>query len=237
MYSTSYVKLDTQLMVGQSFDGAAIMAGIKTGVAKRFTDLIPHAVFVHCYAHKLNLTLQDATNQLKDVSDILLIVQNVSVFVERSAKRHALFEHLQGDEKKNSSQLLCNSMIFKISSVEIVCALYKYLLTFLEIVDDDNDKTVGVSARGFLKQVKNFDFVFYCNVLLLLYEKTHVLSKFLQLPNKNIVQALELCEVTIMDLNAIKNNYEQIFESAKKFVTKKILKLLSIIAIPKSDNV
>ena len=74
-------KLNTQLMVGQSFDGAATMAGIKTGVAKRFTDLIPHVVFVHCYAHKLNLALQDATNQLKDVSDILLILQNVSVFV------------------------------------------------------------------------------------------------------------------------------------------------------------
>jgi hypothetical protein len=57
-------------MVAQSFDGAATMAGIKTGVAKRFTDLIPHAVFVHFYAHKLNIALQDSTNKLKAVRDI-----------------------------------------------------------------------------------------------------------------------------------------------------------------------
>ena len=101
------LNLDTQHMVAQSFDGAATMAGIKTGVAKRFTDLIPHAVFVHCYAHKLNLALQDATNKLKAVSDVLLIVQNVSVFVERSAKRHTLFEHLQGDEKKATLHNFC----------------------------------------------------------------------------------------------------------------------------------
>jgi hypothetical protein len=93
--------------------------------------------------------------------------------------------------------------------------LYKYLLTFLEIVDDDNDKTIGAAARGFLKQVKNFDFVFYSNVLLILFEKTHMLSKFLQMPNNNIVHALELCDVTIMDLNTLKNNYDEILESVK----------------------
>ena len=65
--------------------------------------------------------------------------------------------------------------------------MYKYLITFLEIVDDDNDKTIGATARGFLKQVKCFNFVFYCNVLVLLFEKTYILSKFLQKPNNNVV--------------------------------------------------
>jgi hypothetical protein len=180
-------------MVAQSFDGAATMAGIKTGVAKRFTDLVPHAVFFRCYALKLNLAIQDATNKLKSVSDILLIVQNVSVFVERSAKRHTLFEHLQGDEKKATLHNFCatrwSSRYLALTSF---VKLYKYLLTFLEIVDDDNDKTIGAAARGFLKQEKNIDFVFYSNVSLKLFEKTHMLSKFLQMPNNNIVHALEL---------------------------------------------
>jgi hypothetical protein len=79
-------------MVAQSFDCAATMTGNKKGVAKMFEDIIPHSLYVHCYAHKLNLALQDATNQLKYVRDILLIVQNISVFVERVALRHTLFE-------------------------------------------------------------------------------------------------------------------------------------------------
>ena len=105
-------KLDSQLMISQSFDGAATMAGVKTGVAKKFNELIPHSVFVHCYTHKLNLALQEATKKLRYVSDILLIFQNVSVFVERSAKRHALFEHLQIGKKTISSYFVCYQMVF-----------------------------------------------------------------------------------------------------------------------------
>jgi hypothetical protein len=40
------LKLDLQLMVAQSFDGAAAMAGAESGVAKRFLEKVPHALFV-----------------------------------------------------------------------------------------------------------------------------------------------------------------------------------------------
>ena len=210
-------KLDLQLMVAQSFDGAATMSGNKKGVAKRFKDIIPHSVFVHCYAHKLNLALQDATNQLKYVSDILLIVQNISVFVERSVKRHTLFEQLQGDEKKRTLQNFCATRwSSRYLALKAFVQLFKYLITFLEIVDDDNDKAVGASARRFLKQVKSFDFVFYCHILLQLFEKTHILSKFLQTPNTNIVKALDLCDSTLMDLKQMKEtSFHKIFSECK----------------------
>jgi hypothetical protein len=35
------------------------------------------------------------------------IVNNVSVFIERSAKRHALFENLQSEEKKRILKSFC----------------------------------------------------------------------------------------------------------------------------------
>jgi hypothetical protein len=128
------------------------MAGTKTGVAQRFLEIIPHVTFVHCYAHKLNLALQDATNKIKYVSDILLIIQNVSVFVERSAKRHAHFKHLQGDEKKRTLKNFCATRwSSRYLALKSFVNLYKYLLTFLDIVNDDNDKSIGASARGLIK--------------------------------------------------------------------------------------
>jgi hypothetical protein len=118
------------------------------------------------------LALQDATNKIKYVSDILLIIQNVSVFVERSAKRHALFEHLQGDEKTRTLQNFCATRwSSRYLALKSFVNLYKCLFTFLDIVNDDNDKSIGASARGFIKQVKTFDFIFYCNVLLMVFEK------------------------------------------------------------------
>jgi hypothetical protein len=48
------LKLDLNLKVGQSYDGAATMSGIKNGVATKFINIIKTAVYVHCHAHKLN---------------------------------------------------------------------------------------------------------------------------------------------------------------------------------------
>jgi hypothetical protein len=57
-------------------------------------------VYVHCHAHKLNLPLFDASMQIHDVSDLIDIIESVSVFVRRSQKRHALFGHKKDDSKK-----------------------------------------------------------------------------------------------------------------------------------------
>ena len=52
--------------------------------------------------------------------------------------------------------------------------------------------------------------------MLLLLENTHILSKFLELPNNNVVQALELCDVTKMDLNCMKTKYAEIVKNTNK---------------------
>ena len=42
----------------QTYDGAAVMSGNVRGVQTLMKETFPHAQFVHCYAHQLNLTLQ-----------------------------------------------------------------------------------------------------------------------------------------------------------------------------------
>ncbi len=93
-------------MVGQSYDGAAIMSGIKNGVATKFINMIKTAVYVHCHAHELNLALCDASMQIKDVSDVIDIIENILVFIRRSEKRYALFEHIKDNSKKERLKLL-----------------------------------------------------------------------------------------------------------------------------------
>lgn len=48
-------KLPIEMCVGACFDGAAVMSGHLTGVAARLKEVIPHAVTMHCYSHKLSL--------------------------------------------------------------------------------------------------------------------------------------------------------------------------------------
>lgn len=44
----------------QTYDGAAVMARAHNGLQKLVRDECPSAIFVHCYAHKLNLVLQQS---------------------------------------------------------------------------------------------------------------------------------------------------------------------------------
>ena len=40
---------------GQYYDGAANMAGVRSGVATQICEIEQRAVFTHCYSHALNL--------------------------------------------------------------------------------------------------------------------------------------------------------------------------------------
>ena len=42
-------------LIGMGFDGAATFSGDKTGVQRRLKELSPHALFVHCRCHVLQL--------------------------------------------------------------------------------------------------------------------------------------------------------------------------------------
>ena len=55
-------------LIGMGFDGAAIFSVDKTGVLRRLNELSPHALFVHCHCHVLQLAFVQATNAALGIS-------------------------------------------------------------------------------------------------------------------------------------------------------------------------
>ena len=56
---------------GQCYDGASVMSGIRSGVAKQIADIEPRAIFTHCYGHALNLAVADTVKQSKVMRNAL----------------------------------------------------------------------------------------------------------------------------------------------------------------------
>ena len=52
--------LDPQCLVSQGYDGASVMSGRCAEVQQKVYEVVPHAVYMHCYAHCLNLVLVDS---------------------------------------------------------------------------------------------------------------------------------------------------------------------------------
>ena len=55
---------EKQKLVVQYYNGASVMSGQHRGVQSIVKEAYPNSRYVHCYAHQLNLVLQQATSQV-----------------------------------------------------------------------------------------------------------------------------------------------------------------------------
>ena len=69
---------------GQAYDGAAIMSGNLRGVASHFKQEEPAAIYVHCFAHSLNLCLQDASRLSTSVRDSLELLMEIVKLISQT---------------------------------------------------------------------------------------------------------------------------------------------------------
>lgn len=73
------------------------MSGLFSGVQKRVAEVVPHAIYVHCYAHRLNLCLNNTIQDVKPVVDIFDTIQGLYKYLMNT--RYELFINIQ--KKKN----------------------------------------------------------------------------------------------------------------------------------------
>ena len=53
------LNLNIHLAREHGYDGAAVMSGVRNGVATKIAAIEARAVYIHCAGHSLNLALQD----------------------------------------------------------------------------------------------------------------------------------------------------------------------------------
>ena len=84
--------LDLTGLVGQGYDGAAVMSGSNNGLQKKVSDAYPNAVYVHCRSHVLNLALAGACTGIDSVRDLFDNVAKIASFLGDGAKRKEMFK-------------------------------------------------------------------------------------------------------------------------------------------------
>jgi hypothetical protein len=195
------------------------MAGCKQGVAKRFLEISQKALFVHCHGHRLNLALSSCAQKIKEVRDTVHVVEELSVFVERSAKRHALFQFLQTADNVNEKTKAIVLKLFAdtrwgshTGSFSAVTKTLPHVKTFLTIVSEEEKTNIGATATGLLKWISNFTFVFYCRALNELFIITNRLSEYLQGSTVDVGMALNESFVTTIQIEDMKSDKSTLFE-------------------------
>ena len=70
----------SEKLVAQTYDGAAVLRGVNSGVQTRVKEVYGNAHLLHCYAHKLNLVMQKAAGHHKQARFFLTIYQEFQLF-------------------------------------------------------------------------------------------------------------------------------------------------------------
>ena len=100
-------KLENKL-IAQTYDGAAVMSGASAGLQARMKETFPHAHFVHCYAHQLNLIMQQACSSLTPVRIFFANITAFATFFSKSPKRTAVLDEVCGTRIPASGQTRWN---------------------------------------------------------------------------------------------------------------------------------
>lgn len=85
--------LSWSFVIAVCFDGAATMSGCNNGVQAKCKEKNNALMYVHCYAHCLNLVLVDSIGRKnRVVFDFFGTIQLIYAFIEGSCIRHAILE-------------------------------------------------------------------------------------------------------------------------------------------------
>lgn len=178
----SQFELDLSDCRGQCYDGAANVSGHITGLQKRINNVEPRALYVHCSAHTLNLVVQDSMMTVERSRDFLVLLKSLIVFVRNSPKRQSIFNDLQVENNLPSKSLrpFCPTRwCMRIVSLKTVSINYETIIEFLKTLSNEKSE-VGAIAKGFLKKITKFDFLFLTNLMISIFDRVELLNAELQ---------------------------------------------------------
>ena len=148
--------------LGQAFDGASNMSGIRNGAQALFKKDEPRALYVHCLAHSLNLCVQDVSKMCKLLRNTLSFIHDLVQLIKFSPKRSTLFEMLKSDVALSTGQTLPSLRTLcptrwtvRNTAISSVLKNYKTLMSTLDQIQEGHDE-YAAKASGLFNQIDTF---------------------------------------------------------------------------------
>ncbi|XP_022176471.1 zinc finger MYM-type protein 1-like [Myzus persicae] len=158
LLKSTLLSLDLKIenMRGQCYDGAASMRGSYSGVAKRIRDENKLALYVHCYAHILNLCVVDVCGKVAPIRNMFGTLNTIYTFIGASSKRNSVFDRVQKELNLNVSSSTLKSLSetrwsCRIESIRSVLTNFNSIISTLEHINE-TDSIHGSDANSLIKK-------------------------------------------------------------------------------------
>ncbi|XP_074327191.1 uncharacterized protein LOC141665110 [Apium graveolens] len=211
----AYFDLNTSNLRGQGYDGASNMRGAWNGLQALIIKECPQAYYVHYFAHRLQLALVAASNDVNRVWLFFSKLTSIVTFVNASPKCKTEVEDLHKFElekmiasgevvtSKGANQMVTlqrggkikwSSHFFSVRSMIVMySAVGKFLLN---LSTNWSTNAIRGGATGEYIHMRSFDFVFLLHLMQKTMGVTNVLCKALQEKSQDIINAMSLVSTT-----------------------------------------
>ena len=149
----------SEKLVAQTYDGAAVLRGVNSGVQTRVKEVYGNAHFLHCYAHQLNLVMQRATSHHKQARIFFNNLSGIPAFFSQSSHRTKALENAtNGRRIPRPSSTRWN---FKSRTVNQVHELKENIIECCTKLEASSSRDTGSAAGGIKRLLRDPDFLFW----------------------------------------------------------------------------
>ncbi|CAF4203555.1 unnamed protein product [Rotaria magnacalcarata] len=117
--------ISIQDCIGQCYDGASVMSGRHAGVQTLMRqNYMPRGVYIHCFAHRLNLVICDVCIVVSYVDEFMGILSKIHQYFTSSSVNNEHFRHaqlsLQLSVSANNSSLFFEAVSMDYASAKVL---------------------------------------------------------------------------------------------------------------------
>ncbi|XP_050063271.1 52 kDa repressor of the inhibitor of the protein kinase-like [Aphis gossypii] len=188
--------LDMEMLVGQGYDGAAVMSGQFRGVRTIISEKYPKAQFIHCAAHTLNLVLSHSC-EISMIRNCIGTIKTVIHFFRQSALRDGLLKDVANSAGVTHFNLisLCETRwTEKHLAVERFAEVFSVVTDALQALQDSRRECAS-QAYQLQHAIENSQFVVSLLILRKVFSFTENLNRILQTQNIDLTESCKYVDI------------------------------------------
>ncbi|XP_034401525.1 zinc finger MYM-type protein 1-like [Cyclopterus lumpus] len=200
-------------VVAQCYDGTAVMGSGLNGVQAKVKEKAPMALFLHCYAHRLNVVLTQGVSKLRECKIFFSHLNGLAEYLSRSPKRTQLLDDIcqrrlprVPPTRWQYSSRLVNTVFEKRVALQ---ELFEHIVEHHDEYDEESVRC----ADGYKAHLENFDFCFLLSTFHGIFEYSDVLFGMLQNQQLDVQFCLKRVDDFCDTIEREKGRFADIFET------------------------
>ncbi|XP_058629145.1 zinc finger MYM-type protein 1-like isoform X2 [Onychostoma macrolepis] len=203
-------------LISQAYDGASVMRGATAGVQRKMQDVYPNAHYIHCYAHQLNLIMQQATSHIPKVRIFFSDLGGFASFYSRSPKCTAVLDKVVAHRLPTSSSVRWNR--WNNRAINTVFEHREDLIRCFQTIRDsgDFDPVTVREAGAFAMLLEDQDFKFFLKLFHNIMPHVDLLYAKLQKKDIDSVHIRGSIQQFQQDIQKIRNSLYSLVEQSSE---------------------